>query len=120
MGIAKRALIAVCVLTCAPMMSGCADELVTQCAGVGLSRVLPSDTTVAPGTNFLAIYQDGGYCVGQPITDADYSTKKVTGWFSLAPSVATVDALTGVVTAIAPGDARIANPFAGYVTVHVR
>jgi hypothetical protein len=106
-----------CASASAFAIIACGD---TVCAGIGLTRILPVDTTVAVGTTFVATYQEGGYCFGESITEADYGTKKVSGWMSLNPTVATVDSLTGVVTAVAVGDARISTLFGGMATVRVR
>ena len=95
----------------------CGDKV---CAGLGLTRILPVDTTISVGRAFTATYQGGGYCYGEAITEADYTTEMVTGWFSLSPTVAKVDSATGVVTALATGDAKISTRFGGQATVHVR
>ena len=91
-----------------------------MCAGIGLSRILPTDTTIAVGKRFTATFQDGGYCYGEAITEADYTTRKTSGWFSLNPSIVIVDSLTGVVTAIEAGDAKISTTAGGVAVVHVR
>lgn len=114
---ALRKLAIVCAWMGAIAVIGCGDKI---CAGIGLTRILPMDTTLAAGKTFTATYQEGGYCYGQAITEADYGTRKVSGWFSLNPAVASVDSVTGVVTALTVGDAKISTFFGGLATVHVR
>ena len=80
-----RTLTVICAWTSALLVVGC-DK---NCAGLGVTRILPVDTTIAVGRTFTATFQDGGYCYGAAITEADYTTKKVNGWFSLNPAVVT-------------------------------
>jgi hypothetical protein len=91
------------------------------CAGFGLIRVLPSDTTISVGQSFLAVLQLGGGCAGQTVTDANYHTA-ATAWFSMDSLVVTVDSLSGRVTGRAKGDAvLVATEWGGpATTVHVR
>ena len=93
-----------------------------NCAGVGLSRVLPGDTTIAVGQSFVIIYQDGGTCGGR-ITDANYHTVPTTGWYTPDTLIVRVDSVTGRVTGRAVGTAHILNPRVGVVLgglVHVQ
>src|SRR3954468_8151795 len=106
MTIRTRTLAFVCAWTSALGAASCGD---TVCAGIGLTRILPVDTTIAVGQAFTATYQEGGYCYGEAITEADYGTKQASGWLSLNPAVASVDSVTGVVTARAAGDAKIST-----------
>lgn len=95
-----------------------------KCEGVGLSRILPRDTTLIVGRSTTATFQDGGYCVGRAITDANYVSRTRTGRYSTNPVVAKVDAATGVITALAVGEATIgadgAQAAISGATVHVR
>jgi hypothetical protein len=116
MRIDTRTLTVICAWTSVLLVVGC-DK---NCAGLGATRILPVDTTIAVGRTFTATFQDGGYCYGEAITEARYETKKVSGWISLNPAVATVDSVTGVVTTLAAGDATISTLFGGQTTVHVR
>ena len=91
------------------------------CLGVGVGRFRPADTTIAAGGSFVASYEEGGICHGESITDASFQTVKVTGWYASDPRIIVVDSLTGRVTGIAVGDAKVGSQLTGFgISVHVR
>src|SRR4051812_36898246 len=82
----------------APLFSACGD-----CAGVGLSEVRPGrDVSLAVGQSFTAEYLEGASCG----PGSDHLTHQDMRWSS-ADSIVQVDSLTGLVRALAPGDAQI-------------
>ena len=91
-----------------------------DCAGVGLSRLSPTEQTIQVGQSFVATYEEGGSChqTFAPIAN------RVT-WSSAETRVVTVDNLTGQVTGNQVGDALVV-PSSGVTTgpqsilVHVR
>ena len=98
-------------------VSGCGD-----CAGVGLGRLAITERTIAVGQSFVAVYEEGGSCdnVFEPRPD-------MTGWTTADTAIVSVDSVSGRVTGLRVGDARVA-PTAYYsittgpasVLVHVR
>ena len=75
------------------------------------------------GQSFVVIYQDGGMCLGERITDANYHTVPTTGWYTPDTLIVRVDSLTGRVTGRAVGSAHIGNTLVGVSLggiVHVR
>jgi len=91
-----------------------------DCAGVGLSRLSPTEQTISVGASFIATYEEGGSCnnVFAPVVN------RVT-WASAETAIVTVDSLTGRVTGKRVGDALVV-PSLGVTTgpqsilVHVR
>ena len=94
-------------------VTGCGRD----CAGVGASRLVPADTTIAVGASFTARYQDGGSCsAGGPITYQDVATT----WHTTDTAVVAVDSTSGVVTGRAVGNAVVTNRYGDGMGVHVR
>jgi hypothetical protein len=91
-----------------------------DCAGVGLSRLSPTEQTIHVGDTFVATYEEGGSCheTFAPISN------RVT-WSSAETRIVAVDSLSGRVTGKQVGDALVV-PSAGVTTgpqsilVHVR
>jgi hypothetical protein len=90
------------------------------CAGVGLSRLRPTEPTIHVGESFVATYEEGGSCdnVFTPVPN------RVT-WTSAETTVVVVESLTGRVTGKRLGDALVVPLFEGNagplsIYVHVR
>jgi hypothetical protein len=91
-----------------------------DCAGVGLSRLAPTELTIHVGEAFVATYEEGGSCSNTfgPVAN------RVT-WASAETTIVVVDSLTGRVTGKRVGDALVV-PSSGVTTgpqsilVHVR
>ena len=96
--------------------SACGEKL--TCAGVGLVRVLPRDTTIPLGASFIARYQEGGTCSDE--RHGTYHDVSVV-WRTADTAVVRLDSLTGRVTGRAVGDAALSIADRGFVvSVHVR
>lgn len=93
------------VIVFSAAITGCGE---TVCAGVGLARILPADTTIAVGASFIARYQEGATCSPGHVTDADYYPVPVT-WRTADTLVVRVDAATGRVTGVGIGDAHVTS-----------
>ena len=118
----RRPLLAASALSaflCATLLgaTGCASD----CAGVGLSRVLPADITIAVGQGYFVKYQTGGTCEPyRPPQDENYKDTAAI-WYTPDTLVVRVDSTTGLVTGRAIGDAKVVIRSAGLtVLVHVR
>jgi hypothetical protein len=105
------------ILAIALSATACGD-----CAGVGLSRLAPTEKTIAVGESFIATYEEGGSChnVFTPVPGR-------VRWTSAETTIVVVDSLSGRVTGKQPGDALVVPGGYGYVTtgpwsilVHVR
>jgi hypothetical protein len=91
-----------------------------DCAGVGLSRLSPTEQTIHVGESFVALYEEGGSCheTFAPVPNR-------VSWSSAETRIVSVDSLTGKVTGKQIGDALVV-PSAGVTTgpqsilVHVR
>jgi hypothetical protein len=110
-----RWLAAIClVLTCA----SCGRD----CAGVGVIRVLPTETTIRVGERFTAVYEEGGAC--DAYNPDDCKCHQVARHWSTADTlVIRLDTLSGEVTGRGVGNANVtttspAGPIS--VLVHVR
>jgi hypothetical protein len=96
-------------------VSGCGD-----CAGVGLSRLSPTEQTIAVGQSFVASYEEGGSC-----TNTFAPVPNRAKWHTAETSIVEVDSITGRVTGKRVGDALVV-PDQGVTTgpmsvlVHVR
>lgn len=96
--------------------SACGDKI--TCAGVGLVRVSPLDTTIAVGAVFLARYQEGGTC-----SDANHAQFRDVPviWRTLDTTIVRLDSISGRVTGRAVGDASISVVDRAFIVrVHVR
>jgi hypothetical protein len=73
-----------------------------DCAGVGLSRLNPTEQTIRIGASFVASYEEGGSCSNTfaPVTGR-------TTWASAETTIVTVDSITGQVTGKRIGDALV-------------
>lgn len=102
---------------------GCGD-----CAGVGIEEIRPGTTrTLSIGESFTAEYWEGGTCAGS--SDRHLEPQMVR-WYTVDPTIVRVDSLSGVVRALASGDAHVwfrtpgtpAEPESrrGEILVHVR
>jgi len=91
-----------------------------DCAGVGLSRLGPTEQTIHVGESFVAFYEEGGSC-----HEAFAPVPNRVTWSSAETRIVSVDSLTGKVTGKQIGDALVV-PNAGVTTgpqsilVHVR
>ena len=94
---------------------GCGD-----CAGVGVTRLSPSEQTIHVGQSFVANYEEGGSCLNMFAPVANRVT-----WSSAETTIVAVDSLTGQITGKRVGDALVV-PSSGVTTgpqsiyVHVR
>lgn len=93
----------------------CGDRI--TCAGVGLARVSPADTTIRVNDSFVARYEEGGTC--GDIADAHYQAVPVI-WHTVDSAVVAVDSSSGRVTARTVGNAFISSSHGLGVAVHVR
>ena len=94
----------------------CGDKI--TCAGVGLVRVSPRDTTIALGASFIARYQEGGTCSDE--SHGTYHDVSVV-WRTADTAVVRLDSLTGRVTGRTVGDAALSIADRAFVvSVHVR
>ena len=90
---------------CAALLTACHESIV--CAGVGVpDRVAPLDTSIAVGTSFNATVETGGFCAPGDVSDARYTKVPVT-WRTADSLVVAVNASTGRVTGLRPGDAHL-------------
>ena len=89
----------------AGLLTGCRESLV--CAGIGVpDRITPLDTSIAVGTSFTATVETGGFCAPGDVSDARYTKAPVT-WRTADSLVIAVNANTGRVTGLRPGDAHV-------------
>jgi hypothetical protein len=110
----KRIAILACVLGALGAAS-CGDKI--TCAGVGLVRVVPTDTTIGVQASFVARYQEGGTC--GDLTDARYNDVPVT-WRTLDSTIIVLDSVAGKVTGRAVGDAHVTTSRGLNLLVRVR
>jgi hypothetical protein len=101
-------------------LSGVGTEACGDCAGVGLTRVSPTEQTIHVGESFLATYEEGGSCnkIFTPLANG------VT-WSSAETTIVAVDSLSGQVTGKQIGDALVVPSLYGTIAplsilVHVR
>lgn len=99
---------------------GLAPGACGDCAGVGLSRLSPTEQTIHVGESFVATYEEGGSC-----HEAFAPVPNRVTWSSAEVTVVAVDSITGQVTGKRVGDALVVPSF-GVTTgpqrilVHVR
>lgn len=90
----------------------------SDCAGIGLVRLVPVDTTIRVGQSFVIRYDEGGTC--GPVREADYHAVPLT-WTTSDSLVVRLGPDAGRVTGLSVGDARLTALERGLpVTVHVR
>ena len=91
-----------------------------DCAGVGLSRLNPTEQAIHVGESFVATYEEGGSC-----SEAFAPVPNRVRWTSAETTIVAVDSITGQVTGKHVGDALVVPSF-GVTTgpqsilVHVR
>ena len=102
------------------LLSACkgVDRINSDCAGIGLSRIVPSDTTIGVGESFVARFYEGGYCAGQEATTAHLDPVAIDTWYTPDTLILRVDSETGQVTGRAIGDAELTSRQRGFL-VHV-
>lgn len=94
----------------------CADRI--TCAGVGLVRLPPLDTTIAVGASFVIRYQEGGTCSDE--SHATFQDVPLT-WRTADTLVVRLDSVSNRVTGRAVGDAHLSVAERGLtISVHVR
>jgi Bacterial Ig-like domain (group 2) len=99
---------------------GLSSQACGDCAGVGLSRLTPTEQTIHVGEAFVATYEEGGSC-----SNAFAPVPNRVTWASAETTIVVVDSLTGRVTGKRLGDALVV-PSSGVTTgpqsilVHVR
>lgn len=102
-------------------LSACSPNKITVCAGIGLARNSPADTTIAVGQAFVARFYEGGTCVGQEATTTHLDLVPINTWYTLDTLVIRVDSASGRVTGRTVGDARLTSLQHGFlIPVHVR
>lgn len=112
--VTRSTIATIAVLACASVQA-CGD-----CAGVGLSRLSPTEKTIQVGESFVATYELGGSC-----SNGFAPSKTGVRWSSAEVAIVAVDSLTGQVTGKHYGDALVV-PNQGVTTgaqsilVHVR
>ena|SRR5215831_110107 len=90
----------------------------SDCAGLGLERLIPMDTTIHVGESFVIRYDQGSTC--GPPSESDYHSVPLT-WTTRDSLVVHLGPDVGRVTGIAIGDAQLAPAERSFtVTVHVR
>ena len=104
------------VVLFASASTGCGD-----CAGVGVSRVTPTDATIRVGESVNLLYETGGGCVSNDrVTNIDVHSAPTT-WHTTDTLVVRLDSLTGIVTGRTPGTAQVrGGPSLDTVTIHVQ
>jgi hypothetical protein len=99
------------------VIAACGDKV---CAGVGLERFPPADTTLAVGQSFVLRFEEGGTCTPGHFTDADLHPVALT-WTTPDTMIVQLDASTQRVTGRQVGDATLTAVQRGFVVqVHVR
>jgi hypothetical protein len=99
------------------VVSGCG-----ACAGVGLARLRITEKTIAVGQSFVAVYEEGGSC------DRVFEPRPgLTRWTTTDTTIVRVDSVSGRVTGLRVGDARVTPTAYFYISegptnvvVHVR
>ncbi|HTE47373.1 MAG TPA: hypothetical protein VK636_19130 [Gemmatimonadaceae bacterium] len=90
----------------------------SDCAGVGLARLRPTDTTIHVGESFVIRYDEGGTC--GPVRESDYHAVRLT-WTTTDSLVVRLAPATAQVTGLGVGDAKLTALEQGLpVTVHVK
>jgi hypothetical protein len=90
----------------------------SDCAGIGLVRLVPTDTTIRVGEFFVIRYDEGAAC--GPVTESDYHPVPRT-WTTSDSLIVRLGPDAGRVTGLTVGDARLTALEGGLpVTVHVR
>jgi hypothetical protein len=103
----------------AGMGTACHDH-VTVCAGVGLVRFPPTDTTISVGASFILRYQEGGTCNPGHPAESDYHDVHL-AWRTPDTAVVRLDSATARVTGLRTGDATLRPDGRDWkVLVHVR
>lgn len=98
------------------LIAACGDKI--TCAGVGLIRLSPIDTTIVVGATFVIHYQEGGTCSDE--SHATYRDVPLV-WRTNDTAVVRLDSSSGRVTGRAVGDAHLSAVDRGLVvSVHVR
>ena len=106
---------------CAIFVACRGSDRITYCAGIGLDRNAPSDTTIRVGQAFVARYYEGGYCAGAEPTTTHLDLVPINTWYTPDTLVLQVDSATGQVTGRASGDTEVrAHGQAPLIHVHVR
>src|SRR5262245_21796374 len=90
------------------------SKVTVPCAGIGLARIDPSDTTISVGQSFVARYYEGGMCVGDE-DSRHLELLPIASWYSLDTTIVTVDSTTGRVTGRATGNGRVSARERGFV-----
>lgn len=105
-----------CAVVLPVLTAACGDRI--TCAGVGLARLSPVDTTIGVGATFAVHYQEGGTCSDE--SHAKYYDVPIV-WHTADTAIVRLDSLSGRVTGRAIGDAHLsAVDRALVVSVHVR
>ena len=90
----------------------------SDCAGIGLVRLIPMDTTIHVGESFVIRYDEGGTC--GPVRESDYHSVPRT-WTTSDSVIVRLGPDAGRVIGLSVGDARLTALQGGLpVTVHVR
>jgi hypothetical protein len=90
----------------------------SDCAGIGLVRLTPMDTTIRVGESFVIRYEEGSTC--GPVRESDYHIVPLT-WTTSDSFIVRLAPVDARVTGLSVGDARLtAAERALPVTVHVR
>jgi hypothetical protein len=90
----------------------------SDCAGIGLVRLTPMDTTIHVGESFVIRYEEGGTC--GPVRESDYHIVPLT-WTTTDSFIVRLAPVDARVTGVSVGDARLTaleRPLPA--TVHVR
>ena len=101
---ALRRLYIVAITFVGSLITGCHTPEV--CAGLGLSRTVPAEATIAIGQSLTLRHQEGGTCYPADPQETDYHDVGVF-WSTIDTSVVHVDSPMGRVTGRAIGDARV-------------
>ena len=98
-------------------VTACSHE---ACAGVGLERFPPADTTLAVGQSFILRFEEGGTCTPGHVTDADFHPVAL-AWTTSDTLIVQLDSSTARVTALRVGNATLTAAERGLIVqVHVR
>jgi len=76
----------------------------SDCAGIGLVRLVPTDTTIRVGESFAIRYDEGATC--GPVRESDYHAVPRT-WTTNDSLVVRLGPDAGRVTGLSVGDARL-------------
>jgi hypothetical protein len=104
-------------LVAATTLTGC-SLFGSDCAGLGLVRLTPMDTTIHVGDSFAVRYDEGSTC--GPVQESDYHSVPLT-WTTKDSLVVRIGPAVGRVTGLAIGDAQVAAvERSATIAVHVR